>query len=105
LNELMRVGDDYATRAGDIPAVSYGAFGHIRKPQEIGNSNHARYAGSPTQIDFGEEGEGKSFVFVEANRARRGNPVARRAPPAFGHHDARDDFDARGTMRGAFVQK
>lgn len=62
----IHVGDDYATRIGDIPAVSYAAFGHIHKPQEIGSSSHARYAGSPIQIDFGEEGEQKSFVFVEA---------------------------------------
>jgi exonuclease SbcD len=62
----IHVGDDYATRAGDIPAVSYAAFGHIHRPQEIAGSNHARYAGSPIQIDYGEEGENKSIVFVEA---------------------------------------
>jgi exonuclease SbcD len=62
----IHVGDDYATRPGDIPAVSYAAFGHIHRPQEIGGSNHVRYAGSPIQIDFGEEGEDKSLVFVEA---------------------------------------
>jgi exonuclease SbcD len=63
----IHVGDDYATRAGDIPAVAYAAFGHIHKPQEIGGSSHARYAGSPIQIDYGEEGENKSIVFIEAN--------------------------------------
>ncbi len=62
----IHVGEDYATRAGDIPAVSYAAFGHIHRPQEIGGSNHVRYAGSPIEIDFGEEGEDKSIVFVEA---------------------------------------
>ena len=62
----VHVGEDYATRTGDIPAVSYAAFGHIHRPQEIGGSNHVRYAGSPIQIDFGEEGEDKSIVFVEA---------------------------------------
>lgn len=62
----IHVGDDYATRSSDIPAVSYAAFGHIHKPQMIAGSSHARYAGSPIQIDFGEEGEEKSCVFVEA---------------------------------------
>jgi exonuclease SbcD len=62
----VHVGDEYATRSGDIPAVSYAAFGHIHRPQHIGGSSHVRYAGSPIQIDFGEEGEDKSIVFVEA---------------------------------------
>jgi exonuclease SbcD len=58
--------DDYATRPDAIPLVTYAAFGHIHKPQEIGGRPAARYAGSPIQIDFGELDERKSVVLVEA---------------------------------------
>lgn len=58
--------DDYATRPEAIPIVTYAAFGHIHKPQDIGGRGWARYAGSPLQIDFGEVGERKSIVLVEA---------------------------------------
>jgi exonuclease SbcD len=58
--------DDYATRPDAIPLVTYAAFGHIHKPQEIGGRASARYAGSPIQIDFGEIDERKSVVLVEA---------------------------------------
>ncbi len=58
--------DDYATRPEAIPSVTYAAFGHIHKPQEIAGRPWARYAGSPIPIDFGEIDERKSIVFVEA---------------------------------------
>jgi len=58
--------DDYATRPEKIPAVSYAAFGHIHKPQALAGRPWARYAGSPIPIDFGELGETKSVVCVEA---------------------------------------
>jgi exonuclease SbcD len=67
----LHVGDEYATRAGDMPAVSYAAFGHIHRPQRIPGLVAARYAGSPIPIDFGEEGEEKSAVFVDAAPGRR----------------------------------
>jgi exonuclease SbcD len=66
----LHVGDEYATRASDIPMVSYAAFGHIHRPQQISAACVARYAGSPIQIDFGEEGEKKSVVFVDAQPMR-----------------------------------
>jgi exonuclease SbcD len=62
----IHVGEEYATRSNDIPAVSYAAFGHIHEPQSIGSGSPARYAGSPIQIDYGEQGQQKSIVFVEA---------------------------------------
>jgi exonuclease SbcD len=63
----LHVGDEYATRSGDLPSVSYAAFGHIHKPQLIPSAVAARYAGSPIQIDFGEENEAKSVVFIDAS--------------------------------------
>jgi exonuclease SbcD len=66
----LHVADEYATRATDLPSVSYAAFGHIHRPQLIPAGCIARYAGSPIQIDFGEEGERKSVVFVDARPMR-----------------------------------
>jgi exonuclease SbcD len=62
------IADDYGTKAADIPPiVSYAAFGHIHKPQQIEHAGVlARYAGSIVQMDFGERGEAKSVVMVEA---------------------------------------
>jgi exonuclease SbcD len=53
-------------------SASYTALGHIHKPQEIpGISGHrARYAGSILQLDFGEQGDRKGVVLVEASAGR-----------------------------------
>lgn len=61
----LHVGETYATRVAAIPHVSYAAFGHIHKPQALPGAP-GRYAGSPLQLDFGEEGETKETVLVEA---------------------------------------
>lgn len=66
----LHVSDSYATRPAQLPQVSYAAFGHIHRPQPIRGLERARYAGSPIQIDYGEEGETKSVVFVEAQPGR-----------------------------------
>lgn len=66
----ITVADAYATRSERIPAVSYAAFGHIHKPQRLPGPVPGRYAGSPIQLDFGEEGEEKQVVFVEASPGR-----------------------------------
>jgi exonuclease SbcD len=65
------IADTYATTAEALPAVSYGALGHIHKPQAVDRGGFpARYAGSPLQMDFGEAGETKSVVLVEADPSR-----------------------------------
>lgn len=66
----LHVSDSYATRPEQLPRVSYAAFGHIHRPQPIRGLERARYAGSPIQIDYGEEGETKTVVFVEAEPGR-----------------------------------
>lgn len=62
----VHLGEQWAVTPEQIPsAASYVALGHIHKPQTL---RHAvEYAGSPLQLDFGEEGEDKTFVFVEAH--------------------------------------
>ena len=46
----------------------YVALGHIHRPQMIEAApSPACYAGSPMQLDFGEAGEQKSFVVIDAH--------------------------------------
>jgi exonuclease SbcD len=61
---------DYATRVETIPPVSYAAFGHIHKHQKLAGTLTGYYAGSPMQLDFGEEHERKHLVLVEARPGR-----------------------------------
>jgi exonuclease SbcD len=64
--------DVFATDPTGIPGVTYAAYGHIHRPQPLPGSAGAcgRYAGSPLQLDFGEAGEAKSMVYVEAMPGR-----------------------------------
>ena len=63
----IQVGENYATHLEHLPAVTYAAFGHIHKPQKLpGSVVDGCYAGSPIQLDFGELGEAKRIVLVEA---------------------------------------
>lgn len=62
----VHVSTDYATDVEALPPVSYAAFGHIHKPQRLPGPTPGRYAGSPIQIDYGEIGEQKSVVTVDA---------------------------------------
>ena len=66
----LHITDAYAAQAASVPTVSYAAFGHIHKPQRLTGPGCSCYAGSPLQMDFGEEGEQKSVVLVEATPGR-----------------------------------
>jgi exonuclease SbcD len=67
----LHVSDTYACRLERLPQVSYAAFGHIHRPQKLpGTAVTGRYAGSPICLDFGEEGEQKEVVVVEAEPGR-----------------------------------
>lgn len=68
----LHVSEMYASRGEALPPVSYAALGHIHQPQALAGGVPARYAGSPLQLDFGEEGEEKTIVLVEA---RPGQPA------------------------------
>jgi DNA repair protein SbcD/Mre11 len=62
------LGADYATTASQIPAVSYAAFGHIHRAQEIPGAVDGRYAGGMLHFRFHEAQEGepeKGIVLVE----------------------------------------
>ena len=67
----LHVSDTYACRLERLPQVSYAAFGHIHRPQRLpGTAATGRYAGSAICLDFGEEGEQKEVVVVEAEPGR-----------------------------------
>jgi DNA repair protein SbcD/Mre11 len=65
----VTIGADYAVSPTRLPkTASYVALGHIHKPQKIkGAPGEARYCGSLLQLDFGERGQDKSLVVVDAH--------------------------------------
>jgi exonuclease SbcD len=58
----------YALPPARIPSTAqYVALGHLHRPQDVTNAPvPARYAGSPLQLDFGEEQQRKSVTVLEA---------------------------------------
>lgn len=59
----------YTVPASIVPeSANYVALGHIHKPQPVQGlpENKARYSGSPLQLDFGEVGDAKHALLVEA---------------------------------------
>ncbi len=68
----LHMGEAYAATAEAIPAgPQYVAMGHIHAPQPVpGAPVPAAYAGSLLQLDFGEAGEAKRVVIVDAEPGR-----------------------------------
>lgn len=89
----IHIGDHYASKVERLPAISYAAFGHIHKPQELpGETVTGAYAGSALQLDFGEVGEQKSIIAVEAEPSRP--PTVTRIPL----HRGRKLYSFSGTL-------
>lgn len=63
------LGDNWAATPQAIPSrAQYVALGHIHRPQRIESASApTEYAGSPMQLDFGEIGESKTFVVIDAD--------------------------------------
>jgi exonuclease SbcD len=70
----VHLGDDWAAMPQALPAsAQYVALGHIHKPQRVETAPvPTYYAGSPLQLDFGEAGQRKGFLVIEA---RPGLPI------------------------------
>src|SRR3954462_4732215 len=68
----LHIGDAYTATAQAIPAgPQYIALGHIHAPQPVpGAPVPAAYAGSMLPMDFGEAGEPKRVVIVDAEPGR-----------------------------------
>jgi len=72
----LHMGDAYAATPQAIPAgPQYVAMGHIHAPQRVpGAAVPALYAGSLLALDFGEAGEDKRVVIVDAEPGRLAVP-------------------------------
>jgi exonuclease SbcD len=68
----LHLGESYAATGASVPAgLDYVALGHIHAPQQVpGARVPAEYAGSLLQLDFGEAGEEKRVVIVDAEQGR-----------------------------------
>jgi exonuclease SbcD len=68
----VHLSEQWETTPNAFPSSAhYVALGHIHRPQKVEQSSvPACYAGSPLQLDFGEEGEEKTFVVVEVEPGR-----------------------------------
>ena len=98
----LHLGDAYAATAQAIPVgPSYVALGHIHAPQPVPSSPvPAEYAGSLLPLDFGEAGEEKRVVVVDADPGRLA--VAETIPLSSGRRlvrvtDTWDAIEARRT--------
>jgi len=79
------LGDDYATSTTQIPPVSYAAFGHIHRAQELPGTITGRYAGGMLPFRFHESREDapeKTIVLVELPAT--GSPKLTLAPISTG---------------------
>lgn len=64
----VHISEDWAASPEALPSnASYIALGHLHRPQKIQAAAPAWYAGSLLQMDFGEAGEEKSFVVIDAS--------------------------------------
>jgi DNA repair protein SbcD/Mre11 len=70
---------EYAVPATVFPATAhYVALGHLHRAQRVPAACPAWYAGSPLQLDFGEERDDKAVLVIEAEP---GTPAAVRQVP------------------------
>jgi DNA repair protein SbcD/Mre11 len=61
----------YAVPGSVFPGhLSYVALGHLHRQQKVPHATAAWYSGSPLQLDFGEVGDTKGVLVVEANPGR-----------------------------------
>jgi len=67
----LHLGAVYAVKPQALPSsAGYIALGHVHRPQAVAAPSPARYAGSLLQLDFGERGQEKSVVLIEAHPGR-----------------------------------
>jgi exonuclease SbcD len=105
----LHMGEAYTATGQAIPAgPQYVALGHIHAPQPVpGSPVPAQYAGSLLPLDFGEAGEAKRVVLVEAEPGRLATTTS--VPLAGGRPLVRaagtwEDLEARaGELRETYV--
>jgi exonuclease SbcD len=85
----------YALPASAFPAsLHYVALGHLHRTQSVPAACPAWYAGSPLQLDFGEEADAKAVLVVEATP---GAPATVRQVPLTSGRNLR-------TVRGSMLE-
>jgi exonuclease SbcD len=95
----VHIGSEWAATAQALPtSAHYVALGHIHKPQPVPGAPQAEYAGSPMQMDFGEMGEDKSFVVIDAVPGR---PAKRTRVP---YEGTRRLVELRGALDEVLAQ-
>jgi exonuclease SbcD len=107
----VHLGEEWAATPQALPdRAQYVALGHIHKPQRVEAAPApTEYAGSPLQLDFGEAGEAKSFVVVDAKpglpvrtervRYEGGTPLADLRLPLAELEARETDLRAAGWLR------
>jgi exonuclease SbcD len=85
----IHTGLPYAISPARFPITAqYIALGHLHRPQEVVTSPvPCHYSGSPLQLDFGEQGQRKRVVLIEA---RPGRPVHVESIPLSAGRNLRD---------------
>ena len=64
----IHVAKPYAVSPQRFPSTAhYIALGHLHRPQEITGPSPCCYAGSPIQLDFGEQGQEKRVMLIDAH--------------------------------------
>jgi exonuclease SbcD len=104
----LHMGEAYAATSEAIPpGPQYVALGHIHAPQPVpGAKVPAEYAGSLLELDFGESGEQKRVMIVEADPGR---PASRKSVPLVGGrrllrpHGAWEDILRRDGVYEAYL--
>jgi DNA repair protein SbcD/Mre11 len=104
----LHIGDAYAATEQALGAgPQYVAMGHIHAPQKVpGAAVPARYAGSLLPLDFGEAGEDKGVVIVDAVPGRLATtefvPIDA-GIPLIRAHGTWEELSARDDLRDAYL--
>jgi exonuclease SbcD len=89
----IHVAKPYAISGQRFPSTAhYVALGHLHRPQDVPAPSPARYAGSTLQLDFGERGQQKRVVIIDAHPGR---PAAIESFPL---QSGRQLMDVAGTL-------
>lgn len=103
----LTLGEAFAvTTAAVNHDFSYVALGHIHAPQRVPGAPTGEYAGSLLQLDFGEAGEEKRVVVVDAEPGRPATTTS--VPLESGRHLVRatgtwEDLAARDDLDGVWL--
>jgi len=66
--QQIHVAKPYAISPQRFPSTAhYIALGHLHRPQELSGPSPCYYAGSPIKLDFGEQGQQKRVLLIDAH--------------------------------------